>query len=263
MTTGADRRTLAAQLEALGLAAGDIVLVQASMRQVAPRSGRAATVVEALLDVLGPAGTIIVPTYTSWNSTSSRAHRQAIAELSPQEADAYRFSLPAFDPRVTASSGMGALAETIRTLPGAHRSAHPQTSFAAVGRRADSLTATHDLACHLGERSPLGALYAADALVLLLGVGYDVCTAFHLAEYRYAPRSPRPYECRIAGLPGDGWTTFDDIELDDSEFGLIGKEFETAGGPVRAGRTGETDSLLFPLRAAVDFAENWMRRFAV
>lgn len=262
MSAGADRRTLAAQFEALGLAAGDVVLVQASMSQVAPLFARAATVVEALLDVLGPAGTIIVPTYTSWNSTSSRAHRDAVADLTSQEAEAYRLSLPAFDPCVTPSSGMGALAETVRTLPGARRSTHPQTSFAAVGRLAGALTAVHDRECHLGERSPLGALYAAGALVLLLGVDYDVCTAFHLAEYRYAPRKPRPYECRIAGLPGDGWTTFDDIELDDTEFGLIGKEFEAAGGPVRTGRTGQTDSRLFPLRAAVDFAENWMRRFA-
>jgi aminoglycoside 3-N-acetyltransferase len=181
--------------------------------------------------------------------------------MSPQQADAYRRSLPAFDPAVAEARETGALAEAVRTLPGAHRSTHPQTSFAAAGRLAEELTATHDLDCHLGERSPLGALYAADALVLLLGVGYDVCTAFHLAEYRYAPRPKRPYECRIAGQPGDGWATFDDIELDDSEFGAIGKEFEAAGGPVRVGRTGETDSRLFPLRAAVDFAEGRMRRF--
>lgn len=261
MNTGADRRALAAQFEALGLAAGDIVLVQASMRHVAPHQGRAATVVEAVLDVLGSSGTIVVPTYTSWNSTSSRAHKAAVEGLSPQEAERYRRGLPAFDPRTTPSSGMGVLAEAVRTHPDAHRSTHPQTSFAAVGRLAGPLTEVHDLNCHLGPRSPLGALHQTGALVLLLGVDYDVCTAFHLAEYRYAPRPTRPYECRIVALPGDGWTSFEDIELDDSEFGVIGKEFEAAGGPVRIGRTGATESRLFPLRDAVDFAESWMRRF--
>jgi aminoglycoside 3-N-acetyltransferase len=262
VNTTADRRTLAAQFEALGLTAGDTVLVHASMRRVAPAQGRAATVVEALLDVLGPGGTIAVPTFTSWNSTSSRVFKAAIAGLSPQEAAAYRRSLPAFDQQVTAATETGALAETVRTLPAAHRSSHPQTSFAAVGRLARSLTATHDLDCHLGERSPLAALYSAGARVLLLGVGYDVCSAFHLAEYRCALRSKRPYECRISGHPGDGWTTFEDIELDDTEFGSIGRQFEAAGEAVRVGRTGETESRLFQLRDAVDFAEAWLRRRA-
>src|SRR5205807_10651675 len=121
--------------------------------------------------VLGPAGTIVVPTYTSWNSTSSRAYMAAVADLDHDQAAAYRRSLPAFDPHTTPSSGMGALAETVRTLRGAHRSTHPQTSFAAVGRYARALTAIHDLGCHLGPRSPLGALYEHGALVLLLGVG--------------------------------------------------------------------------------------------
>jgi aminoglycoside 3-N-acetyltransferase len=33
-----------------------------------------------------------------------------------------------------------------------------------------------------GEHSPLARLEEVGAQVLLLGVGYDVCTAFHLAE---------------------------------------------------------------------------------
>ena len=260
MTTDSDRRMLAAQLKALGLATGDVVLVQASMRKVAPEAGRTATVVEALHDVVGRAGTIVVPTYTEWNSTTSRAHRAAIAGLTSQEADQYRRSLPGFDRRTTPSSGMGALAEAVRTHPTAYRSAHPQSSFAAVGRLARELTGIHDLDCHLGLRSPLGALYRTDARVLLLGVGYDVCTAFHLAEYHSGVRHTRAYECRIAGLPGDGWAKFDDIELDDTEFGRIGTEFEAAGGPVSVGRTGQAESRLFPVRDAVDFAGLWMRQ---
>lgn len=259
MIPGSDRRALTAQLEALGLAAGDTVLVQASMRRVAPRGAAAATVIEALLDVLGPEGTLVVPTYTMWNSTTSRVHREAVASLSAREAFEYRMTLPRFDSRSTPSSGMGALAEGVRTLPGACRSTHPQSSFAAVGRRAGALTAVHDLDCHLGQRSPLGALHEADALVLLLGVGYSVCTAFHLAEYQYTARSTRRYECRVAGLPGDGWTEFQDIELDDREFGQIGKEFEHETGRVRAGFVGSAECRLFKLRDAVGFAVAWMR----
>jgi aminoglycoside N3'-acetyltransferase len=57
--------------------------------------------------------------------------------------------------------------------------------------------------CHLGERSPLGWLYAADAAILLLGVGYDACTAFHLAEYRRPSTRPQKYHCFVAD-GGDG-----------------------------------------------------------
>lgn len=259
MIPGADRRALATQLEALGLGAGDTVLVQASMRQVAPRGAAAGTVIEALLDVLGTEGTLVVPTYTMWNSTTSRVHREAVASLSAPEAFEYRMALPRFDARTTPSSGMGALAEGVRTRPDACRSTHPQSSFAAVGRRARALTAVHDLDCHLGPRSPLGALHEADALVLLLGVGYSVCTAFHLAEYQYTRRRTRRYECRIAGLPGDGWTEFQDIELDDREFGQIGKEFEHEHGGVRIGLVGSAKCRLFGLRDAVGFAVGWMR----
>lgn len=262
MTPGSDRRALAANLEALGLAAGDIVLVQASLRKVAPRARKDSIVIGALLDVLGPDGTLVVPTYTAWNSTTSRVHREAVASLNAQEALEYRMALPRFDPGTTPSSAMGALAEGVRTLPGAYRSTHPQTSFAAVGPRAEALTAVHDLDCHLGRRSPLGALYDADALVLLLGVGYSVCTAFHLAEYLYAPREPRRYECRVADAPGDGWIEFQDIELDDREFGQIGKEFEHVTGRVRTDRVGSADCRLFAMRDAVDYGVAWMRRFA-
>ena len=70
------------------------------------------------------------------------------------------------------------------------RSAHPQTSFAALGPKARELMNDHAVDCHLGECSPLGRLYEEGAWILLLGVGYATCSAFHLAEYRYTPNPP-------------------------------------------------------------------------
>lgn len=175
-----------------------------------------------------------------------------------------------FDPSSTPSSSMGILAEYVRTMPGAVRSAHPQSSFAAVGDRGSDLMRVHDLDCHLGERSPLGALYEAHASVLHLGTSYEVSTIFHLAEYRQPNQPLHSYECRVAetgtnpnmeaNQTGDGWIVFQDIHLDDSDFGRLGADFERQTGRVHRNAVGNADALLFPARAAVDYAVGWMAR---
>src|SRR5690606_20301944 len=106
---------------------------------------------------------------TENNSDTSRAHLREIAGMTAAEVAEFRANMPAFDPETTPSTGMGRIAETVRTMAGARRSAHPQSSFAAVGRNARHLMDGHALNCHLGEASPLGRLYAADGWVLLVG----------------------------------------------------------------------------------------------
>jgi aminoglycoside 3-N-acetyltransferase len=253
---------LCRDLARLGLLPGVSILVHASLRRIQPDRGGPATVVSALLDVLGSNGTLVVPAQTTWNSTSSSHYRAATASLAPQEISAYRADLAAFDPLTTPSAGMGAFAEHVRTMPGALRSAHPQSSFSAVGALAHDLTTPHDLDCHLGERSPLGALYRRDGQVLHLGTGYHQSTAFHLAEYRYAPPVTRRYEARIrtAEPPAGRWIAFDDIHLDDRDFAALGADFEAGSGAVRRGRVGSAEAILYPVRAAVDHAVEWMRR---
>lgn len=267
MTGGASRAELRSDLTSLGLPADAVVMVHASLRAVRPAARSAAEVAAALLDVIGATGTLVVPTQTTWNSTSSAHYTAETAGMTADEILAYRFSLPGFDAASTPSSRMGLLAEYVRTLPGAVRSSHPQCSFSAFGPRATHLMLIHDLDCHLGERSPLGALYRENALVLHLGTGFDVCTAFHLAEYRHAALPTRHYECRIAesaasavATDARGWTSFEDIHLDDSDFSRLGAAFAEQPDSVRFGTVGSAQSMLFPVRAAVDFAVTWMRR---
>jgi len=259
---GIDR--LVTDLRSLGLRRGQDLLIHSSLRQVGPVDGGAATLLAAIIDVAGPDATLVVPTQTTLGSVTSRAFLSATAGLSPEERARFAAAVPGFDPATTPSTGMGAFAEYLRTRPSAVRSGHPLVSFAALGPRARACASVHDLDCHLGERSPLGWLYAADAAILLLGVGYSVCTAFHLAEYRLPGVAPqRRYRCSTASGQTLVQHEFTDIELDDTDFGILGSDVESAADRgalpgLRRGRVGAAACRLLPLRASVDFACSWL-----
>jgi aminoglycoside 3-N-acetyltransferase len=242
-------------LERLGVRRGGVLMVHASLSG----SGLApAAVCDTLLDVLGPDGTLVVPAFTPENSDSSRAYRDHTAGMTEAEKAVFRASMPPFEPDATpCSPTVGALAEHVRTTPGAVRSLHPQTSFAALGPRAAELLADHDPHCHLGERSPLARLYAADAQILLLRVGFDVCTAFHLAEYRTTPPPAlRTYRC-VVGTKGN-WISYEDAVLDDSDFAALGARLPDSH--VSAGEFAGRPLILCAMRETVDIIQVEMSR---
>jgi aminoglycoside 3-N-acetyltransferase len=252
------REDIAHDLRALGVTAGQILLVSASLRSIGWVNGGAESVVAALCEVLNPDGTLVVLTETADNSDSSRLHLARIAGMTEQEADRFRAEMPPFDRDATPSTCMGRIAEAVRAHPDAIRSDHPQSSFAAIGPMAVKLMAGHELTCHLGEDSPLGKMYGLGASVLLLGVGFSACTAFHLAEYRYIENPPkRSYSCVIKIGSGKEWVDYKDVVLDDSEFEAIGEELDQKKIPDR-GRVGNADCRLMPLRKVVDSAREWM-----
>ena len=229
------------------------------MRSLGLIHGGAATAVGALRDVVGYEGTLVMPTGTAGNSDSSRLYHRRTAGMTADQVARYQAAMPPFDPGTTPSECMGAIAEQLRTTPGARRSVHPQTSFAALGPMARKLTDGHLLDCHLGESSPLARLYEIGAWILLLGVGYTACAAFHLAEYRYVPDPPtRRYRCvmTVAGQPA--WLEYQDAVLDDRDFDRVGADFDQAGLAIR-GRVGPADCRLMPMGTAVDFATEWLR----
>jgi aminoglycoside 3-N-acetyltransferase len=259
-----DREQLAADLRCLGLRRGQDLLIHCSLRQVGRIDGGAPALLNAILDVAGPEATIVVPTHTTLNSLTSRAFRAATSGLDPDERVRFVNAMPGFDPATTPSTGMGAFAEYLRTHPSSSRSSHPQSSFAAIGPRARTCTSVHDLNCHLGDRSPLGWLYAVDAAILLLGVGYSACSAFHLAEYRLLGEPLRiTFTCFISEGGARVKHEFIGIELDDTDFGLLGAALESAAEQDTAsglcqGQVGSADSRLVPLRLAVDFGRSWL-----
>ena len=254
MTRGRDLEGLASDLRALGVRGGQDLLVHSSLRSIGPVEGGAEAVLGALQEVAGPTATIVVPTYTTGNSGSSTVFRAATGGLSRAGLDGYLASMPGFDPATIPSSGMGVFAEYVRTRPGSVRSSHPQTSFAALGPGATDCTRDHPLHCHLGESSPLGWLYRHDAAVLLLGAGYEACSAFHLAEYWLPGERPkRAYHCFTVDdgqrLEQELW----DVDLDDSDFAALGLRMDREPF-VSHGRVGAAECRLVPVRRAVGFA---------
>jgi aminoglycoside 3-N-acetyltransferase len=173
--------------------------------------------------------------------------------------DTIRQTMPAYQAATTPSGGMGVIPEVVRSWPGARRSDHPQVSFTAVGPAAAQITADHGLTYGLGETSPLAQLYQLGARVLLLGVGHERNTSLHLAEYR---SDVRPLITESGPVLVDGrrqWASWDDIDVDSTDFAAIGADFEGTGA-VRLGPVGHGTARLMSQREVVDFATAWLAR---
>jgi aminoglycoside 3-N-acetyltransferase len=214
----------------------------------------AEAVVLALLDVLGDTGTLVVPTQSSDNSDPKNWQHPAVPEEWKQTICD---TMVPYDPRITRTRRMGVIAETVRTWPGAVRSVHPQASFTAVGLKAEELMKGHALDCGLGEQSPLKKLEEANARVLLMGVGFENCTAFHLAEYRLPGAAVAENSFAIMMEGERKWMTVGDVDVSDEGFRELGRDFE-GEGKVKSGKIGGADTRLFGLADAVDFAQRWL-----
>ena len=243
---------LAADLRALGVRPGGVLLVHASVTALGWVCGGAQAVALALREALGPEGTLVVPTHSNNNSDPSEWGNPPVPEA---WWPVIRAEMPAYDAAVTPSL-LGALTNVVRTWPGALRSAHPHYSFAALGPAAAEITDGHELRSGLGERSPLARVHDLDGDILLLGVGHGSNTSMHLAEYR-VPDPPRArVGAAVRAADGRDWTWWDDVDVDEDDFERLGADLD-ATDAVTVGPVGSAQCRLMRQRAAVDFAVWW------
>jgi aminoglycoside 3-N-acetyltransferase len=137
------RSDIVAGLRDLGLSSGDIVLVHSSLSSLGSVDGGAQAVVTAFLDVLGPTGTLLVPTPGPY----------------------------------------GAIMEAVKGRADAVHSIHPRASVAAVGGQAEAICREHWKAptAH-GEGTPYTRIADLGGYVCLLGVDQDRNTSLHTVE---------------------------------------------------------------------------------
>lgn len=247
------RARISAGLAALGVQAGDRLLVHASLSAFGFVAGGAQAVVEALKASVGATGLLVMPAFTT--HLSDPVNWQA----PPVPANwwmAIRSETPAFDPAISPSRRIGAISELMRTSPGTVRGPHPHLSFVAWGLGADGVVAPHPVDTSLGDGSPLQRLYDIDAKVLFLGTRYATCTAFHLGEHRAGVVRFRPEGAPMKIDGARSWVAFEGPDYDTDPFDAMGASFEALGG-VTDVQIGAAECRLFPLRAAADFAEEW------
>ncbi|WP_181351106.1 aminoglycoside N(3)-acetyltransferase [Thalassobacillus sp. CUG 92003] len=248
------RASLAEDLKQLGLEPGMTVIVHASLRSIGWISGGAIAVVQALMDVVTEKGTIVMPTHTFPISDPINMGNPPLPQAWHEEI---RETMPAYDPQITPTAGMGAIVETFRTFPFVVRSSHPIYSMAAWGKDAKKVTANQPLDYGMGEGSPLARVYEENGKVLFIGTGYSTNTSFHLGETRSGVRNKVRNGAPIIENNQRVWKTFEEADLDSDCFEQMGTEFEQQI-PVKRGKVGSASSVLLSQPEAVNFAENWL-----
>ncbi|MFD9038831.1 aminoglycoside 3-N-acetyltransferase [Streptomyces bottropensis] len=261
------RSRISHDLAELGLGDGDLVMFHTRMSAIGYVAGGPETVIEALRDVVGSRGTLMVT--CGWND----APPYDFVTWPQAWQDALREEHPVYEPDFSeADHSNGRLPEALRRRPGAIRSRHPDVSFAALGSAAADLMADHPWDDPHGPGSPLARLTAGSGRVLLLGAPLDTMTLLHHAEALADAPGKRfvDYEQPILVDGRRVWRRFHDIDSEEGAFDYSsavaqGREpFEVivqdmlAAGIGRQGRVGAAESHLFEAARVVDFATTWI-----
>jgi aminoglycoside 3-N-acetyltransferase len=211
---------LTQDLCALGVRRGTVLMVHTRMSAIGWVVGGAETVVAALLDALGPDGTLLA--YVGWSDGTG-----GMDEWPPEWQDTYRRARPPFNALFSESDAqMGRVPERIRTWPGAKVSGSHFRRMVAIGPKAGWLTENQPWDHAFGPGSPLAKLVEAEVH------DHDTSTARGAFPYQRAVGDREPFE-------------------------VIGRLALQAGAGV-TGQVGEAESHLFAAPRLVAFVMDWL-----
>lgn len=253
--------TLLADLHTLGVRAGDIAMVHASLRRLGPVQGGAAGVVAALDAAFGPDGLwlMVLGAQDDHAWVNERPEAERVLLLTDAEP---------FDPlRTPAQADVGKLAEVMRQSAGTVVSDHPEGRFGARGALATQWMASQPWHDYYGPGSPLQRLCEAGGRVLRLGADDETVTALHYAEYL----ADLPHKRRVRRhrkVLGPTGPLVRVVEcLDDCDgivdwngsdyFGLIVQAYRSSGKGM-SGRVGQALAEVFDAADVVAFGRAWM-----
>jgi len=261
------RASLANDLQALGLRAGDGVMVHSSLRAIGEVAGGPDQVHLAIKDVVTDEGTLVM--YASCPRYVDEVGRGNLT--AEQEAEVLA-TLPVFD-ALTARSARdnGALVECFRTWPGSRVNNHP-ARFVAWGRHADHLFITQPWDMAFGKDSALDRFTQLDGRILLLGSDHDAVTYLHYAEHIGDFPGKRIARFKVPVLENGKRVWRDMAEVDTSSDGahenwpdqffaqIVDGYLANTGN--RGGQVGDARSHLFTARGLLDYALPVMVRVA-
>jgi len=156
------KKRFISDLQKLGIKKGMNLLVHSSLKRIGKIKGGAETIIDILLELIGPKGTLMAPTHT-WNTVGSHQ--------------------PVFHVDKTPSH-VGYFTEALRKRKDAVRSLHPCHSVVAVGPKAKFFTEGQlQVNTPCPKKSPYGKLIRdPHGYILFLGVDLEYNTSFHAIE---------------------------------------------------------------------------------
>ncbi len=261
------KEDLRADLERLGVRAGDLLMLHASLRRIGLAradvgEGGAELLLDALEAAVGPQGTLLMVLGSDypmdWVYDHPPEARAALLEGSPPFDHLNAGVLPE----------VGWLAEAFRRRPGTQISANPSGRFGARGARAQALLAGQPWHDYYGPGSPLDKLCRWQGRILRLGANPDTVTALHFAEYlaELPDKRRARWDYVIAGADGAPrhvWIDcLDDLggiaQWEGEDYFAVILTAYLALGRHREGRVGKAHGELIDSTDLVAFGARWM-----
>lgn len=234
------------QLLDCGVLAGDVLEVHASLKSIGLILGGASTLLDALLDVLGYEGTLVMSAQSWGNSEPAYFEHPPIAL---DQYDKLRTTHPPFKAKYEDLKNMGSLAQAMQNRPNVYVSSHPQAAFMAIGKQAKWITQSHPLNDAFGNSSPLGKMRELKSKILLIGVDYDRCTGMHLGETLSQKRPILIQGSSVLEHAQAHWVKFLSLAYDSDDFISVGEQMEKEAC-VHIGRLGQAKTRIFSLEDA-------------